>query len=411
MLPLLNGKDLLSCDEDDLSILIDNSDYRENEYIDYKKNFAFLEMNKGKERDTKRTEFKCDVCSFANADGGYLIFGVSDKNGCVSSIHGICIENNDTDRFELDRRNDLNGIQPKIPQIHFGFIKLKSERFIVIMYIKHDSFAPYVYLEDEKNYKVYKRYGNGKRAVAYNEMRQMFNQSTVLEESISTYIRKRIDYYKNMKGSFGSSFVHFCILPDTFMNTFDKKNMYMLEKRERINFSSMFSAMNCNSHSIPCVDGLRFIPYSDCLSRAEGYVKNNGVIEACQSLDEHLYRNKEKYPNGYLPWGWLWHNVYETCCSFASIFGDLDIGDRYYIYLSIIGCRNVKTEDKEFAYDYIGVIDRDEIICDPIEITRVDLLDKDNYEKALRKLHLSFLLSIGIKYDDTLKQLINEIYA
>ena len=74
MLPQINGKSFLTCTEDDLKVLVENADYRENEYIDYKLNFAFLEIEKGPVRDSKKAEFKTDVCAFANADGGYLIF-------------------------------------------------------------------------------------------------------------------------------------------------------------------------------------------------------------------------------------------------------------------------------------------------------------------------------------------------
>ena len=54
MLPLINGKSFLSCVESDLLVLLDNEDYRENEYIDYKLSFAFLEIEKGKEREKRR---------------------------------------------------------------------------------------------------------------------------------------------------------------------------------------------------------------------------------------------------------------------------------------------------------------------------------------------------------------------
>lgn len=37
MFPKINNKSLLDCTEEDLQTLIDNTDYRENEYIDYKK--------------------------------------------------------------------------------------------------------------------------------------------------------------------------------------------------------------------------------------------------------------------------------------------------------------------------------------------------------------------------------------
>lgn len=43
MLPKINGKSFLECTEEDLKGLIDNEAYREDEYIDYKKTFSFLE--------------------------------------------------------------------------------------------------------------------------------------------------------------------------------------------------------------------------------------------------------------------------------------------------------------------------------------------------------------------------------
>ena len=47
------------------------------------------------------------MCAFANAEGGYLIIGISDDNGCASELCGIDIPDDDLDKFELDRRNDL----------------------------------------------------------------------------------------------------------------------------------------------------------------------------------------------------------------------------------------------------------------------------------------------------------------
>lgn len=44
MLPTINGKSFLEVTEDDLKVLVENTDYRESDYIDYKRNFAFLEI-------------------------------------------------------------------------------------------------------------------------------------------------------------------------------------------------------------------------------------------------------------------------------------------------------------------------------------------------------------------------------
>ena len=54
----INGKTLMECTENDLQVIIDNPDYRENEYIDYKQNFSFLELDKGKEKTIKSMSLK-----------------------------------------------------------------------------------------------------------------------------------------------------------------------------------------------------------------------------------------------------------------------------------------------------------------------------------------------------------------
>jgi len=106
----INGKTLLECNEDDIKLLIDDPTFRESEYIDYKENFAFLEVEDKTAKNIKKIEFRNDVCSFANAEGGYLIYGVKEEQGTVNEIVGINIPKNDTDKFEQDRRNDLQPI-------------------------------------------------------------------------------------------------------------------------------------------------------------------------------------------------------------------------------------------------------------------------------------------------------------
>ena len=103
MIPKINGRSFLDCNEDDLMILIDDPDFRENEYIDYKVNFSFLEVSDKQEKNKKQLVFKIDICSFANAEGGYLIYGIRDEAGCAAEIVGIDIPNDDTDKFELER--------------------------------------------------------------------------------------------------------------------------------------------------------------------------------------------------------------------------------------------------------------------------------------------------------------------
>lgn len=415
MLPKINNKSFLECTESDLEVLIDNPDYRENEYLDYKKKFAFLEISEEK-KDVKKviaskvSEFRSDVCAFANAEGGYLIFGVSDKNGCAEEIEGIEIPNDDTDKFELDRRNNLNSISPRTPYLKFHFIKLQSGRYVVIIFVKHDSFAPYTHVENESSYFMYKRSGNGKRIMSYTELKNMFNQSLSLDKEIHRYRTERIDYYRSQaetEDSIYSRFMLLHIIPETFLDHSYDQNMFVLQKTKNIQFSGIFIGLGCVVY-MPCVDGLRCIPYRDNPIQSECYVKNNGVVECFFPLNDRMLHIDEKNPDGFLSWGYIWRGFEAVCREYAEKFKDIYPDQRVFMCLSIVGCKGVMSENEGFFELYSGKIDRNLVLCSPVFTS--DLNNEDENDLVSKKLYIEFLLSIGVKYNEKLTELIQEVY-
>lgn len=412
MIPRINGKSFLECNEDDLMRLIDDPDFRENEYIDYKANFAFLEVSDKQEKNKKKLEFKNDICSFANAEGGYLIYGIRDEAGCAAKIVGIDIPDNNEDKFELERRNDLSSIKPRIPNIEFKFVPLKSEKYVVIIYIKHDSFAPYTHIEDQKNYKFFKRSGNEKTIMTYTELKNMFNQSISLDKEIHNYRTERIDHYRSLsenKDDAYSKFMLLHIIPDTFIDHDYNRNMYALCKTKHINFSSVFSEFRCNSTFIPCVDGLRFIPDYHYKSKSECYIRNNGIVECFASLNEDLIFINDKYPNGRIRRDYIWEIIEKTCYNYLEIYDQIHNNEIIYLCLSIIGSKGAVSQapEEEVYIFYTGTIDRNNVVCDPVIIENMSI----DFENAIKRLHIEYLLSIGVKHDKELEELIHELYS
>lgn len=410
MLPKINGKSFLECTEDDLKNLIDNPDFRESEYIDYKQTFAFLELPKGRDKNEKISEFRSDVCSFANANGGFLIFGISDVEGGASELVGIEIDN--TDRFELDRRNNLISIQPKMPYLKFHFVKLMNEKYVVIIYIKRDNFAPYTHVEDEKNYKIYKRVGNKKQTITYTELKNMFNQSLSLDKEIYNYRMDRINFYRNQEDDEQytySQFLMLHIIPETFLDPAYNQNMLALEKNKGMQFSSVFSEFYCSTYSIPCVDGLRFVPYSKQYPKSECYIYNNGIAECFFPMRESLNYGSDKYPDGYISWKYVWDKICGTVYKYNETCKSLCSETKLYVCLSIVGCKGVRSTGEEaFFHNYIGKIDRNLILCNPISIDNIE--SKEEEELLLKKLYIEYMISIGKKFDDYLDKFIKEIY-
>ena len=396
MLPKINGKDLLDCTEDDFCEIIDNLDYRENEYLDYKKTLDILSIPKDRinELSNAKAEFRSDVCSFANANGGYIIYGIEEDSKSVpKTIKGITIDNDDTDKFERDIKNWLHTINPRIPHYKISFLKLRNQKYIVVLYIYHDYFAPYIHLEGENNYRIYKRIGNSKVVVGYSELKNMFTNSLSLEKEVERFRRTEDCKY--------SKFLMLHIIPETFLDSNYNKQMYLIHRSQKT-FSGLFSAFSCTDSLFPMIEGIRFTSYNDC---EESRLFNNGIAECYypfwHELDDTLFP-----PYRYIPWKKHWDKIELMIREYIYCLSSVIDTQRLFICISLIGFKGARTENNFYAPG-ISRVDRDYLTCNPIVIN--DIRNEDSTKHDIENLKIDYLLSLGIKYDNELKQLLENI--
>ena len=121
------GKPLDNVEENDLNDLIKCS-VRESKILDYK---LKCELSTG----DKKKEFLYDVSSFANTDGGVIIYGIKDKQknkkntGEPEEIVGIGNVNFDQEQTRIE--NIIRtGIEPKIIGIKFKDVKCLGNRSV-----------------------------------------------------------------------------------------------------------------------------------------------------------------------------------------------------------------------------------------------------------------------------------------
>lgn len=408
MLPIINGKSLLDCDENDLNEILNNPDYAESEYLDYKANFSLLEYSKSdtQNRNKALAEFRSDVCSFANSSGGYLIYGVRDNKGIAAEIVGIDILDNNTEKFQLDRKNNLNPVMPKMPSLQFKFVLVSNERYVVIIHVQSDYYAPYIFLENEIDYRIFKRVGNGKRSVGYVELKNMFTNSLSVESEIAKYRQERIRYFRSMEDTdehIHSQFLLLHIIPDTFMDSVHKKNLFLLSQIKRIRFQDIFNDYSCSNWPIPNVDGLRFVGY---YFKEECQLTNNCIAEAFQPLYQMLNVESTANDNLYFAHGAVWGDINNTVLNYIEKMKGIIDTQRIFVGISIIGCKGVITE-KNFPSLYKAEIDRDTIIC-PLTVFD-DITDDESVERSMKNLQLEYMLSIGLKNNSTLQTLLKEM--
>ena len=407
MLPTINGKEIIDCSLEDIQVIIDNPDYAENEYLDYKKAFPIDTVDKDK-RQQEQVEFRNDVCAFANANGGYLIFGVDEKKGIPTEISGISIKYNNKDLFERDVRNYLQSIKPKIPYYKIRFVNMPDEKYIVIILVQHDYFAPYIHLADQKNYKMYKRAGNEKIVMDYQEIKAMFVQSLSLEKEIEQRRAERINFFISQEDDQEHTYSKFFmmhIFPESFLDFNYSKPMFVLE-RKGAKFSPIFNAFECNTRSVPTPEGLRFLGRE---VKAECKLYNNGIAEIYYTLAHKLHIGmRGENDKGKLPYVWLWQNIDASIRLYVDVVGQYIRLQRFFVCFSFVGCKDVLVESN-FEYDWESKIDRNILLCYPgvFEIINDRKLNEDD----MSRLHLEFLTSLGVKADQTVQLIIDKLYG
>ena len=407
MLPTINGKSFLDCTLEDFYEIIDDEGYRESDQIDYKKSFTAFDIPKEKKGiiNKEKAEFRKDVCAMANAQGGYLVYGIKeDGKGVPHEIVGISIEDNNTDKFENDIRNILQTVSPKPPYYDLRFVPF-GENYLVVLYVHHDLYSPYVFIENNQDYRFYIRRGNSAAVASYSEVRSMFNQSLVLEKEIERFRRERLAFFQ-ARASHNVSYNKFLlvhIIPDTFMENSYNKPVFVLE-RSGARFFNIFSSFECYTRSQPMIEGLR---YTSEDGNKECRLYNNGIAELMFTLTKSGL-NYDRESRCRFSYGWAWNKIDDALSAYILEMRKYLETTRIFPCITVVGCEGVYTQVDDWS-DYIGSIDRDDLLCLPAVFN--DIGNDDELEIDKKRLKLEFLLSLGVRTITEVDDLVKEVYG
>ena len=169
--------------KEDIEMLIENR-IPEGKTIDYKQKLS-IESNEDKK------EFYKDVSSFANAEGGDIIYGLTEENRFPKEIIGIEIEN--LDKTLLKLLNMIkSGIEPTlIPQPEFNALEIEANKFILVLRVYKSFTAPHR-ISFERNHKFWLREDGGNSEMSVTELRNAFNFSQAIIEKVQNFMMNRL---------------------------------------------------------------------------------------------------------------------------------------------------------------------------------------------------------------------------
>lgn len=168
----------------DLEDLIENG-VMEGKTIEYKK-----ELNCSKDSDKK--EFLADVSSFANAVGGYLIFGIEEdrETGLPKSLCGLKVDNIDEEIRKIESII-RGGISPKLPKLETKYIELDNNNIVLIIKVGRSWLSPHRIVFKGWD-KFFSRNTNSKYSLDVEELRTAFNLSSTITDKIKLFVQERI---------------------------------------------------------------------------------------------------------------------------------------------------------------------------------------------------------------------------
>jgi hypothetical protein len=152
-------------------------------YLEYKRELY------GSSGDNKRELLK-DVSAFANSHGGHLLLGIDEDCGAASNVNGVeCL---DPDAEILRMEQILrSGLEPVISGIQIKSVTVSKDRYVFVIRVPRSWRSPHRVVAKSSN-RFYLRHSAGIHEPSVEELRALFNQSSIALDMARTFRDDRI---------------------------------------------------------------------------------------------------------------------------------------------------------------------------------------------------------------------------
>lgn len=184
---MFSNKPLANVNLDDLKALLD-SRVEESKCIDFKRD---LPGN----TDSDKREFCADVSSFANTNGGYMLFGIAESEGAATEIVGVTISDADATRLRFEQLLQ-SGVVPRLPNVEYKEVKISKDRSVLILHIERSWRGPHL-VKAGDGFRACKRAANGKYSMDIDQLRGAFSQTSELSDRAKRWRNDRLSEIQN----------------------------------------------------------------------------------------------------------------------------------------------------------------------------------------------------------------------
>ena len=322
---LIHGKVLSELNEDDLMSLIDDQ-VSEGKSIEYKQDLP------GASNSDKK-EFFYDVSSFSNTAGGYIFFGISEKDGLPQEVLGL--DGIDPDAEILRLENLLrDGITPRIPGVNIRTVPIGGGGPVLVIHTSRSWASPHM-VSYAGGSKFYARNSAGKYQLDVFELRNAFTATSVESERIRRFQMDRIAKIIARETPVTINAGPQAILHLIPIGALDSRAPYDLKEFQLSQNREMLAPIytphyNCFKFNF---DGVLTYNHPNREEPAVSYLQlfRNGVIESCSNT---LFYPETEPP--YIPSVVFEEEIVCSLARYLEIQNKLEIEPPFFVLLSLL---------------------------------------------------------------------------
>lgn len=149
----------------------------------------FKALAYGKSDDDK-LELAKDVCAFANADGGDLVLGISEKSGSASAILGLTGETADQLQRRIQQTLETR-VEPRINGIRISAVDVDGG-FVLVVRVPASYDGPHCVRDANARRRFVIRNGTNASDMTFDQVRSAFDRTATLTERVRQFIDSRL---------------------------------------------------------------------------------------------------------------------------------------------------------------------------------------------------------------------------
>lgn len=302
----------------------------EGKSIDYKRSLPGAS-------DAEKREFLCDVSSFANTNGGDLVYGIEEVDGIPVSVVGLASIEQDQTKQTLENLI-RDGLEPRPPGVALRCVPLVDGSVVLIVRIQQSWIAPHR-VTFRGHDKFYARNSAGRYPLDVVQLREAFLLGERIETKMRSFVFER--YVALQEGRtparlLSGATLALHILPVSAFTYTQSLDVSTIAPPILPTISTGSGTRDWRIN----LDGLLTI-FANTAEGAQGYTQlfRNGAIESTFALDDCDSDGKAS-----IPAVWIGNQIVAITKELLDFLRKRDLADRMFVFIRILCPRGARLE-------------------------------------------------------------------